>query len=251
MPRMPNIYLEAQYQGRLWTPLGSPEIVFWADGRDPTTMTLEAGGKISSWRDKFGRELTQTVDANRPLLQLDSGGFPNGAGGVATGALSTANVIVSTSYTFILLMTDKASGQKIPFYNGNSASSGWGNLLNYNSSNAYHGLHGGVAFLNTGAPRQINSVICFTQWRDGAANVNPIEISNVRYNPSASSPNTPSGTLSIAAAEPILHGAIVSNRAMTDYERNRAEAFLWWHHGFGDQIPKVNPFCNRPPLIGD
>jgi hypothetical protein len=214
-------------------------------------MTIEAGGKISSWRDKFGRDLTQAVDANRPLLQRDAGGFPNGAGGVSTGALSTTNVIVSTEYTFILLMTDKASPQESTFYNGNGGSNGWGNLLNYAGSNAYHGLHGGVAFLNTGAPRQIDSVICFTQWRDGAASVNPIEISNVRYNPPTSQPNTPSGTLSIAAVEPILHGAIISNRAMTDYERNRAEAFLWWHHGFGALIPRNNIFANRPPLIGD
>jgi hypothetical protein len=250
MPRGFTDYDSARIQGRLWTPLMSSNIRVWLDGRAPDTMTLEAGGKISSWRDRFGRNLTQSVDANRPLLQFDSGGYPNGVGGVAGASLGTSSVLSGTTYTFVLLLLDAGtSTDLVPFYNGNGGSSGYGAIYNYASNNAYGGLHGGVQFLAPATSRSIGSVICHSQYYTGSGSDYRIDINNVSTLFSAGI-NNPSGTLSVGDS-PTMFGCIMADSVLSQYEREQAEAFLWWHHGFGDQIPKVNLFSNRPPLIGD
>ena len=67
MPRGVSRFDEAMLQGRLWTPdLVRPDLSFWVDAADQSTITIATG--VSEWRDKSGngRHFTQATGANQP-----------------------------------------------------------------------------------------------------------------------------------------------------------------------------------------
>jgi hypothetical protein len=74
MPRIINIYKDARYQRKLWTPaLILPQLEGWWDSADLSSLSFGTG--VSQWRDKSGngRHFAQATGANQPVPSSLSG----------------------------------------------------------------------------------------------------------------------------------------------------------------------------------
>lgn len=278
MPRMPNIYLEAQYQQRLWTPaVLRPS--GWYDFSDLRTIATDANG-INQITDKSGsaRNFTQTNSANKPTPREIPNGNWSGDWGASGKALASSSNFAAGAKTIFACY--KFSG----FPAGNAVQ-----ILNIKDISANTWFE--YALLNIGGyqPRHFADGIQVTQITSrgvaDAASTNP-EIAAITYDGVSNTANSSyayrldgaaktvvasglSGRLSAtelsglgarvnSSLVPIqsvefngsVYEAIVFvGSALSTFDLQRVEGYLSWKWGI--RLAADHPFANRPPLIGD
>jgi hypothetical protein len=262
MPRIPNIYKDAQWQRRLWTP-NPAETAFWVEANDLSTVIVGTGG-VSQWNDKSsgGRNVSQSNSSKRPSYDFVRKAVKFTA--------ANSNILISSDFinttgpfSVSILTTENGSVQtQEPFYNGDSGLSGWGFLNNWISDqNKFQGLYGGVAVLQASAPRVVGRPISQTLIRIGTGN-NTFFVDGVGYSIGTNNPATPTRGLTLGAGyatfpaisgyyDGYMHSVVVATKAWSTYERQRIEGYQYWAYGAQQYLPATHPFRNRPPLIGD
>lgn len=264
MPRMPNIYLEAQYQQRLWSPAVLRPTV-WLDAADISTISIATG--VSEWRDKSnnGWNVVQATAGNQPTYTMMG---LNGLNVVTFGTnrvlLTAANFTLTGDPNFSCFcvyrktssadgsafgwgITDSGAGNGAGFYDdgalvlaGNGGGAAYGltlqsPVLNQYSVNSWIKPAGSIAnstFFRNGA----NAVISAGS---NAPNISSAPLAIGRYGN-----YTPNALVGGSVAE-----LIIVNSASSPVERFAAEGYLSWKWGI--RLAADHPFFSRPPLIGD
>ena len=276
MPRGVSRFDEAQLQQRLWTPdLLLPQLSFWQDAADPSTITIATG--VSEWRDKSGngRHFTQATGANQPSYS-------------ETGFLGRPGITFDGADDRLLLtgissqITNQTHGVYWVFsrISGNAGGSGYNPTISIRTANGADGgaLHyvknsGGFGAsypyfgqptsasydLTSGAAYQnnIGYVMSFQANAPSAATGWSVRRSGTLEGTTntISTPNTnndgyilahqsnPARFLNCVFAEVLM----VQN--MNTVLRQKVEGYLAWKWGI--TLAATHPFANRPPLIGD
>ena len=183
----------------------------------------------------MGSTLSQSTDSKRPVL-FRSNGRVNGV--KFTAALQTTltfgTPITGSNFTALILTTEQtATTTQEPFYNGNSGANGWGFLNNWSSDlNKMQGLYGGVAVLQSSAPRTAGSSYLTILSRLSTSNY--FEVNGISYSVANSGFNAPNTGMSVGADaqfgggwyDGVIHSLFIFTKTLTDYERKRAAAYI-------------------------
>lgn len=276
MPRGVNRYDEAQLQGRLWTPdLLQPNLSFWQDAADLSTITIATG--VSEWRDKSGngRHFTQATGTNQPSYS-DTGFL--GRPGITfdgsndnlrlTGISSQITNQTHGVYWVFRRISGNAGGSgynpTISIRTANNADAGAlhyvKNTGGFGASYPYYGqptntsydLTSGTAYNNSTAyvmSFQANAPSAATAWsvhRNGTleANTNTIGTPNTNNDGYILAHQvTPARYLNCVFGEVLM---VQNTNARL---RQIVEGYLAWK--WDALLAATHPFANRPPLIGD
>ena len=276
MPRGVSRFGEAMLQGRLWTPdLLRPNLSFWQDAADLSTITIATG--VSEWRDKSGngRHFTQATGANQPSYS-------------DTGFLGRPGITFDGSNDNLLLtgisaqITNQTHGVYWVFrrISGNAGGSGYNptisiraangadagalhyvkNTSGFGASYPYYGqptnasydLTSGTAYQNDIGyvmSFQANAPSAATAWsvhRNGTLEGN----TNTIGTPSTNNDGyvlahqiTPTRYLNC------VFGEVLMVQNANTRVRQLIEGYL--AAKWGVMLAASHPFANRPPLIGD
>lgn len=280
MARGVSRYDEAAQQGRLWTPAQlRPNVSFWCDASDVSTITIATG--VSQWRDKSGnnRHFTQATAANQP--SYSGTGFLGRPGITFDGvndnlrlpgiSSQITNLTHGVYWVFRRISSNTGGGGYNPTIsilpsNGTSdygalhyvkQSNNFGASYPYYNSPALHSydLTSGTAYQNNIGyvmSFQANAPSGATAWgihRNGALEGN----TNSAY--AIAAPDTrndgyvlahqinPLRYLNCVFAELLM---VQNTNAMA---RQTVEGYLAWKWGI--TLDASHPYANRPPLIGD
>lgn len=270
MPRMPNIYLEAQYQQRLWTP-AVLRPAMWLDAADISTISVSTG--VSEWRDKsgFGQNATQATGANQPSISAQS------FNGLDTLLFDGSNdrlafdgtFLVSTSFFMALVFARRSTGACFvmgktggagPTTNSQFACGYTSNTnLQYgqfgNDLNATVAGYGGTPVLDIVVCRKIASVGGGAIIRLNGSTV----ASNSNIDGLSAYPNariceqdyfgTLFFNLNLAEIISCTNARSGAGNVEGTSAIQRLEGYLSWKWAI--PLAADHPFANRPPLIGD
>lgn len=262
MPRMPNIYLEAQYQQRLWSPAALRPGT-WFDAADLSTISVATG--VSEWRDKSGngRHATQSTASKQPAFVPE---LQNGLGAVRLDGSNDqldydGTFISGGAYTMILAHMRQKAGRNYLF-GGSTATPGSGtNFL-------IGGYHIDTTFrVSQFATFNVDVTVPAYSAPD------PARIAAFRSNPSAPDQTlrlngTQGGSGASSAAIGTNGGASLGRygspdefgqadifeflliaRSISLPETQAVEGYLSWKWAI--PLAADHPFFSRPPLIGD
>lgn len=264
MPRMPNIYLEAQYQGRLWTPAVLRPAAWW-DTSDLSTMAFDATGcttlrdksyqsiDLSAWDLGTGKPTLAThKTSGNWCLQLTNQRMRNQTksvtSGTYTGNLSAFWVFVDNGNDGIIFH-ERASWGIMP---ADLTGSGGGYVITDTTGVSRSQISLSSYQKITSASGSVNSLLHIPSvvprlWINGSeqtgitvseANISGSNIVNIC---SQSNGNFP--------AYGQLCEIFISTENFNDYDRCRAEGYLAWKWKYS--LAADHPFASRPPLIGD
>lgn len=282
MARGVSRYDEAAQQGRLWTPAQlRPNVSFWCDASDVSTITIATG--VSQWRDKSGnnRHFTQATAANQP--SYSGTGFLGRPGITFDGvndnlrlpgiSSQITNLTHGVYWVFRRISSNTGGGGYNPTISVLPASltSDWGALHYVKQSNnlvASYPYYGapyasaydpttGVAYNNASGyvmSFQANAPSGATAWgihRNGA-----LEGYTTGPNFTAfTAPNTANDGYVLAhQISPLRYlNCVFAELLMVQNTnarvRQTVEGYLAWKWGIA--LDASHPYANRPPLIGD
>ena len=250
MPRMPNIYLEAQYQQRLWSPAVLRPFAWW-DAADISTIT-QSGGAITQWSDKSGNDRHATGGAATYSVESFNGLNAVSFSGSTNMSVASAG---SSAVAMVAAIRPTASGAGSGSYRGICATgggSGAGSML--------------LAKVNFGAWGTFGSAINIPSSGDNplVADKNYILVMDGLSSGAFAQNGTSVGTYSGSEGQGgHIGGVSVFSQGFTGFiceiawfssamslaSRRAVEGYLSWKWAI--PLAADHPFFSRPPLIGD
>jgi hypothetical protein len=269
MPRGFNPYEDAVLQGRLWTPVlaENRQPLHWLDYQsDPLTIS---GATITGASPQQGRNRNSW--ATKPSGTNPSLAYRNGfraarfdGSGAMTHIATTGTGYVNCTYIIAGKMISGGANEDVVFGFGQSGASpaGSGRWMYRTPNSDLMGLAGwgidiptsGTAWDIAGAQPHVFAVrkagLTTIFDRDGSLAF------STRSWPS-NPPATNVGVLCLGGITPAstygtnmdFFEVMAWEYELSDYEYLRAQAYLCWKYRL--PLDSRNPFCNRPPLIGD
>lgn len=240
MPRMPNIYLEAQYQGRLWTPAVLRPAAWW-DAADLSTIS-HSGGTISEWRDSSGNG--NHASGGTATLQTQNG--LNACYFNGTGPMS----ISSAGAQKLAIIAAVKPGTNTGSYAGICANLSGGSLLLARTNNTTWGTYGVGPEPSTGTILSDNG-LAYILVMNGLSSGSFFENGSAVGTYTATTGQSPAhlgGKFDQAFVGQILE-VLWFDFAVSLQSRLALEGYL--SHKWAIRLNADHPFANRPPLIGD
>lgn len=264
MPRMPNIYLEAQYQQRLWSP-AALRPTLWLDAADQSTISISTG--VSEWRDKSGNgwNVIQATAGNQPtytMMGLNGLNVVNFSIGQLLQTASNFTLTGDPNVTAIVAYRKTTNTEGAVFGWGGPTIPSPGSAFGYyddGTTSAWASAGGATYWHQTPIPQN-------NQWgiasfvKPAGAYTNSTSFRNgatFSVTAGANSPNILSQPLSVGrwadytinrfagdVAELLVFASAFASR-----DRWGIEGYLSWKWAI--PLAADHPFANRPPLIGD
>lgn len=261
MPRMPNIYLEAQYQQRLWTPaVLRPD--FWFDASDASTVTT-VSGNVSEWRDKSGNGRNLSEAINRPAYSIEN---RNGLNAISFSSASQQNLAATglsltyTSQSNFIVSRPNSPELNARLWSQSDASTDFGTASHYIPFFFEPSVLSIHTFLNGGNRSSLSYVN--SAWTQIASIINGTQLVNYQNGTAASAyvHSWPGKTFTRFGVSQAFSGAsqkliadvgeiVVLNYDASLRDRQLVEGYLSWKWGI--RLAADHPYVNRPPLIGD
>jgi len=258
--RQPNLYQEALFQGRLWSPaVLRPD--FWFDAADASTVTT-VSGNVSQWNDKSGNGRNMSEATNRPAYSIEQ---RNGLNTITYGTGSTQSLTVTgLSIAYTEQSSFAAARPNGSDFNGrlwtqSDSLDDWQTTNNYIPINK--GQTGNQWGSNTGTLRSIYNIV-EGDWAILSSHRNASQVQNFykTVGASAFSQAWAGKTFERFGATANIGGLpfkyageigeiIVLNFYTETRDRQLVEGYLSWKWAL--PLPADHPFVNRPPLIGD
>ena len=278
MPRGISRYDEAQLQQRLWTPdLLWPNLSFWIDAADLSTITVVSGG-VGEWRDKSGNARHAATTVRRPALSFNVQNALSAITFTAASAtkLDTPAFSIAPNRAFCSFGVVSGAGLVAP---SNTYPRIWTTLGNGDASaggSTYQqGFFGGGP--NNGTAMLIAGGTGITQPQVTGLPTNQAVLLSGRFGTAGQSSDTSAisafggvsstlgsqtGTLSTSgirigsdigtsstSAWNSWIGEIILTTGISFAQSVVVEGYLAWKWGI--TLAASHPFANRPPLIGD
>lgn len=262
------VYDEARLQQRLWTPeaMGTRQPLHWLDyqtdlltlsGSDITSASPRRGRNKNTWSAKSGgTNPTLTTRNGFNVARFDGtqamthiatsiSGFQN-----CTFIFASYMISGGSNEDIVLGFGSAGVGGRWVYRASNNTNMGmatWANDIGASSQS--WDIAGATP--RVFASRKIGQPVIFD--RDGTLGANNASFPNP-------TPNTPSPIISIGGINGVggsnAYGTNIDffevmawEYELSNYEYQIAQAYLCWKYAL--PISAQNPFCNRPPLIGD
>ena len=274
MPRGVSRVDEAALQGRLWTPDAlRPDLSFWVDAADQSTITIATG--VSEWRDKSGngRHFTQATGGFQPAYsQTQFLGRPgitfDGTDDnlrLASINAQLANQTHGVYWVFRRISSNAGGSGYNPTISVATASADAGALhyvknTNFPASYPYFGAPTSNSYDRTSGftyQNDIGYVMSFQANAPSAATGWSVHRSGTlegTTNAIATPNATNLGYVLAHQANPARYlncvfGEVLMVQNANTRVRQLVEGYLAWK--WGVTLDASHPFANRPPLIGD
>lgn len=275
MPRGYSRYDEASLQQRLWTPdLLRPNLSFWQDAADTSTITIQTG--VSQWRDKSGngRNFIQNTAGNQPTYsEREFLGRPGITFDGATDDLrltSIASLIGNQTHGLYWVFFRRGAGTGSDAYrpsisvwpsNGSADMGALHYVKNNNNLGASYpyfanpGSHSYDLSSGTAYANLVPNIMAFQSnvtgwgvWRSGTLEGTTNGIST----PNSNNAGYVLGKqINVFRVSSITIGEVMMVQNVNTRVRQIIEGYLAWKWGMVDRLASSHPFINRPPLIGD
>ncbi len=271
MPRGVSPTDEALRQGRLWRPdalRGS--LIGWWDGADLGTLSCDATGGVSEWRDKGPNALhmAQATAANRPIYSPISNVGRPGVTWTATKTLfKTGLALPSTSMNaYCVVRTASTTGGRvmaIDSLEGGDASQDE-DFEHYipviYDAQMYRSFRSNPqGFLGTAPVAALNTTHVVAHTHSGTENIQ--YLNGTDNTPTANTFPTRGTTRMYLGNDTTSNTSpsngfpgVISEALYTKYtgvaDHRRVEGYLAWRWGTVERLPASHPYKNSPPLIG-
>jgi hypothetical protein len=252
MPRIANVYKDAQYQRRLWTPaMLLPR--FWMDASVLSTIG-RTSGNVSSWTS-LGSGTVMTCATgpvhgttrlnNMPVMTFNNVPF-------------TVSASVTGGFTFACVYMKTTQGYPSVYPRLWSIDAGGNDYDNANSVLWCAGFNNNTQVLyQNGAKGTIANTT--NEWYIGTATSTSLSCVNGSRASGSACSSLNATTVRIGndrtAADSGFTGHIAENilipRSCSVHELCLIEGYLAWKWGLQHRLIANHPFKNRPPIIGD
>lgn len=132
------------------------------------SLVLSDGDPVTTWSDSsgLGNNVTQAVAGAKPTYKTNIlNGLPVVRGDGGDHLAHTGVVTANEQHTWMIVLKKSGTNTTLPFYNGNTASNGWGAFQNASGERAE--LFGGAISKNDGTPSATDFEIWEAMW-DGS-----------------------------------------------------------------------------------
>lgn len=258
MPRGTDRYDEANFQGRLWTPVNDG-LAAWFDALDMTTIAVDGSGKVAPWLNKANpsNNASHGTSGNRPSWTANAGaGLPgltfvraNSQHLTMTSALATGDTTVSIAFRHTVDANFKTLFCR--------AVGGGAHQCRMQGSQIHQSVNFVADIQNTTAGTFAAPKTQVWSWRSSSGGGSWLVRANGVQTAASNATAITTGQNAIGVSnvadffDGIIHEIVVSTGKATDYQIQRREGYLAWKWKTVDWLLGSHNFKNRPPLIGD
>lgn len=250
--RQPNLYQEALFQGRLWSPAALPPFAWW-DGADISTVA-QSGGVITQWSDKSGNGRHATGGAATYSIETF-----NGLNTVSFNGSTNLNITApgNDAVGILAVVRPTVDGGGTGLYRGICATNTAGNsgsmLLAKVPLDGQWGTFGSSANNPSSGYLLANTSYILTMTRSssdtGRFFQSGADVGSYTTTEGQSAAQTIGGASGFGQGFTGSICELIWTAGELTFElRTAAEGYLSWKWGI--PLAADHPFANRPPLIG-